>query len=562
MVIVTRRVAARAAISLTLAVFAAPFARAQFSGLTTTSDGSEVWFASPLRQRGTNQFLWSKIFRIAGNEATLVAEEAQSSPIPPTNAYFLDQPQVTGDGSLLIYRGTLFCGGGSSCFLSEQHSSTLSNTMTGQSSRVGANASISRNGRYLASYSSGNVFNPRFVLTDQVASNTVFQGTFAPQTVSIASNGTTALTMGSSLQLIQGGVLSTLLSSNVAAAGIDDGATTILYETQSPRRLFVLNLNTLETKELGPDDRDSFQGTLSADGQWVAYLSTIGTTPQVFFSRIDGSDWSKLTAGSNGVVDVTLSGDGSTVFAIARDYSMLSIDTATGAITTLVGPTPTISEVQATTPGSLATVQGTGFANASVTIAGLSGVILGRSDTSILFQIPWEVPVSADSLIIPQGGAPYFDDATPLDMGPFLPEAIQLARVEPATGTEPIATHTDFRSLVTDENPATPGEVVHIYLTGGGAVNPPVATGVVTPVSPLSRITTPISAVAAGYGQPVHVYFFGLAPGTIGVWQMDAAVPADWSKPFISFQIDFNSPPPNSFSESVGQPDIPVKNGT
>jgi uncharacterized protein (TIGR03437 family) len=553
---------ARTAILLALLASIAPRSHAQFSGLSTTSDGSQLFFASPLPQRGTDQYLWSKIFRIDANGAALVAEVAQTSPGPPTNAYVLDDPQVTGDGTLLVYRGTMYCGDGSSCFLSEQHLSTLLNTVTGQSSLVRGNASISRNGRYLASYSSGNVFDPQFVLTDQTGPTTLFQGNFAPSTVSIAADGTTALTVNNSLQLIQGGLLSTLVTSNVSAAGIDDGAATILYETQSPRRLFVLNLNSMQTEELGPDSRDSFQGTLSADGQWVAYLSTIGSTPQVFYSRIDGSDWTQLAQSSAGAVDVTLSGDGSTVFAITGDYSILRVDAATRATTTLVGPTPTIANIQSTTPGSLATVQGMGLANATVSIGGLPGVILSASDTAILFQIPWEVPLTAGSLIIPRGGAPYFDDATPLSLGPFLPEAIPLAPAEPTTGTVPIAIHTDFKSLVTDENPAVPGEVLHIYLTGGGAVNPPIATGTVTPDSPLSRITTPIQVVVEGYGQPVQLYFFGLAPGTIGVWQMDVAVPSDWSMPSISFQVDFNSPPPNSFSESVGQPSIPVKIGT
>ena len=429
----------RATLLLVLSVLAAATAQAQFSGLTTTNDGSQLFFASPLRQRGTDQFLWSKIFGLTENGVRLVAEQARTSPVPPTNAYVLDQPQVTGDGTLLIYRGTLYCVAGSSCFLSEQHSSTLLNTVTGQATPVGANASISRNGLYLASYSSGNVFNPLFVLTDQAGGTTLFQGSFSPQTVSISADGTTALTVDSSLQLIKGGVLTTLVSSNVTAAGIDDGATTILYETQTLKRLFVLNLDTMETRELGPDNRNSFQGTLSADGKWVAYLSTIGSTPQVFFSRIDGSDWKQLAPSSVGALDVTLSGDGSTVFAITGDYSILSIKAATGAITTLVGPTPTIANVQATTPGSLATVQGTGLANASVTIAGMAVPIFSRSDSSIVFQIPWEVPINTYSLTLPEGGAPYFEDDTPLDLGPFLPEPIQLAPVEPATGTEPIA---------------------------------------------------------------------------------------------------------------------------
>ena len=233
---------------------------------------------------------WNRSVPLVENSSSLLQTEceleagasSEASPVPPTNAC-VPRPAAGRwrPEPSCVYRGTLYCvAGGLRASLSEQHVSTLLNIVTGQATPVGANASISRNGRYLASYSSGNVFNPLFVLTDQAGGTTLFQGTFAPQTVSIAADGTTALTMGSSLQLIKGGVLSTLVSSNVTAAGIDDGAATILYETQSPRRLFVLNLNTMETKELGPANRDSFQGTLSADGQWVAYLSTIGSTPQ------------------------------------------------------------------------------------------------------------------------------------------------------------------------------------------------------------------------------------------------------------------------------------------
>jgi len=563
-VFLNARLAARTVILLVLSVVAASIAQAQFSGLTTTNDGSQLWFASPLRQRGTDQFPWSKIFRIDASGVALVAQEAQIYPVPPTNPYVLDQPQISGDGTLLIYRGTLFCGEGSSCSLSEQHSSILLDTTTGTATFVGANASIGRNGRYLASYSSGNAFFLRyFALKDRSGSTILFGGNFSPGTVSIASDGTTALTVGSALQLIKGGVLSTLLPSNAVSAGIDDGATIILYETRTPRRLFVLNLNTMQTSELGPGDRDSFQATLSADGQWVVYLSTIGSAPQVFISRIDGSEWKQLTASADGAVDVTLSGDGHTVFAITGNHSILRIDAVTGAITTLVGPTPTISRVTAATPGSLATVQGTGLANASVTIGGTPGLIFSRSDTSILFQIPWEVPLTANSLTIPEGGVPYFDDETTLGLAAFLPGAIPLAPAEPGTGVLPIAIHADFESLVTDENPAAPGEILHVYLTGGGPVIPPVATGAANPISPLSTITTPISVVAGNYlGQePVQVYFFGLAPGLIGVWQMDAAVPSDWPSHYVSFQIEFYSPPPNSFAGSELLPAIPVKTG-
>lgn len=71
-------------------------------------------------------------------------------------------------------------------------------------------------------------------------------------------------------------------------------------------------------------------------------------------------------------------------------------------------------------------------------------------------------------------------------------------------------------------------------------------------------MTTAFSDVALENSEPVQVSFFGMAPGTIGVWQMDVAVPSDWSKAYLSLTIEFNSPPPNSFWESAGQTSIPV----
>ncbi|HEY4364716.1 MAG TPA: hypothetical protein VGN17_27370 [Bryobacteraceae bacterium] len=285
----------------------------------------------------------------------------------------------------------------------------------------------------------------------------------------------------------------------------------------------------------------------------MAYLSTIGTTAQVLFSRIDGSAWKQLTARDDGVVEATLSGDGSTVFTVTGDGSMLRIDTATGSTTTLVGFTPTVSSSGYVTPGSLDSLQGTGLQNTSVRIAGLLASIVGRSTTTIWFQVPWETPPGVQSLTIPEGGAPYFDDAVSYQLDSFLPQALSLA---PSTGL--IAVHSDFGSLVSADSPAAPGEIVHLYLKGGGPVSPPVATGVFTPLTPLSQVTTPFSVVADRQ-QTLQVLFFGLAPGMLGVWQMDVAMPSTWPRPALSLEVDFYSPPPNSFAASIGLGGIAIK---
>ena len=84
------------------------------------------------------------------------------------------------------------------------------------------------------------------------------------------------------------------------------------------------------------------------------------------------------------------------------------------------------------------------------------------------------------------------------------------------------------------DNPAKPGEIVHFYFTGLGAVAPPIATGAVTPVgTTLYRVQTPLTCQfrLAGSNQtfPADILFAGLAPGTVGVEQVDMRVPVQAS---------------------------------
>jgi hypothetical protein len=62
-----------------------------------------------------------------------------------------------------------------------------------------------------------------------------------------------------------------------------------------------------------------------------------------------------------------------------------------------------------------------------------------------------------------------------------------------------------------------------VYLTGLGAVTPPVPDGAAGPVSPLS--TTTGQTVARIRGRPAEVSFAGLAPQLIGLYQVNLKVP-------------------------------------
>lgn len=72
--------------------------------------------------------------------------------------------------------------------------------------------------------------------------------------------------------------------------------------------------------------------------------------------------------------------------------------------------------------------------------------------------------------------------------------------------------------------PEASGNVVVIYATGIGNTNPLVADGAAAPGDPLS-ISTGTTAVSIG-GIAAEVQFSGLAPGFVGLWQINAVIPA------------------------------------
>jgi uncharacterized protein (TIGR03437 family) len=69
--------------------------------------------------------------------------------------------------------------------------------------------------------------------------------------------------------------------------------------------------------------------------------------------------------------------------------------------------------------------------------------------------------------------------------------------------------------------------VVEIYGTGFGAVSPLVKEGDVSPVPAAALTQTALVSIG---GIPAQVTFAGLTPGAIGVYQVNAVVPAEAPK--------------------------------
>jgi uncharacterized protein (TIGR03437 family) len=79
-------------------------------------------------------------------------------------------------------------------------------------------------------------------------------------------------------------------------------------------------------------------------------------------------------------------------------------------------------------------------------------------------------------------------------------------------------------SLNTPANPAKIGETVQLFATGPGPLNNPPRSGQAASGSPLATTTTePVVMIG---GKQAQVVFSGLAPGLVGLWQINAVVPA------------------------------------
>ncbi|HEV2446388.1 MAG TPA: IPT/TIG domain-containing protein [Candidatus Sulfopaludibacter sp.] len=82
--------------------------------------------------------------------------------------------------------------------------------------------------------------------------------------------------------------------------------------------------------------------------------------------------------------------------------------------------------------------------------------------------------------------------------------------------------HADF-TLVSSTSPAVGGETVLLYLTGMGAVDPPLADGSGGVSGVLNNATAPVTVLVGGY--PGTVIFSGLAPGFPGLYQINVTLP-------------------------------------
>jgi uncharacterized protein (TIGR03437 family) len=147
---------------------------------------------------------------------------------------------------------------------------------------------------------------------------------------------------------------------------------------------------------------------------------------------------------------------------------------------------------------------------------GTQAPLFFASGTQVNFQVPWELSgqsVTLTATVDGQTGA-----AQTIPFAPFAPAIFTIN----AQGSGPGAILDASYQLVNSSNPATAGSVISIFCTGLGQVTNQPPTGSPAPLSPLAWSGTPTVTIG---GVPANVSFSGLAPGYVGLYQVNAEVP-------------------------------------
>lgn len=191
-------------------------------------------------------------------------------------------------------------------------------------------------------------------------------------------------------------------------------------------------------------------------------------------------------------------------------------------------------------PGSLVTVFGASLAGVTASAAavplpralggaqmqtgnGAAIPLLFASPTQVNLQLPWDLdPAAAPSLKSIVGVLT--SAAEPLRLAAVSPAIYTLGGSQGAiliANTSSVAARPS--AALPNARPARAGEYLSIFATGLGAVDHPPATGAATPASPIASTTAAVTVTIGG--RKCIPIFAGLAPGLVGVYQVNVQIP-------------------------------------
>ena len=261
----------------------------------------------------------------------------------------------------------------------------------------------------------------------------------------------------------------------------------------------------------GMDQKDFFQDILGVNGQAVLmigrqeeYSLTVGFQTPAFSGQ-------GVFLNPIGIVN-------------SANFAPITNSVAPGEFVTLFVNNPSSVTLQAQS----LPLQ-TNLGGVQVTVNGRAAPIYFVSPTQISLIVPYATTESFATFQVSSNGT--LSNQVTVYTTPTAPGIYTLTQ----NGVGPAAVlHADF-SRVTQDNPATVGETLQLFVTGLGAVTPAVADGAAAGSSPLSLVNVDVAVFVDS--QQAQVSFKGLAPGFVALYQVNFAVPAGVSSGQVYLDI-------------------------
>jgi uncharacterized protein (TIGR03437 family) len=191
---------------------------------------------------------------------------------------------------------------------------------------------------------------------------------------------------------------------------------------------------------------------------------------------------------------------------------------------------------RAVAPGSIVSIFGAQLASGSATAPAVplptkmlgAGLQFDGFEAPLFFlspgqfnvQAPWELAGrTLASVTVSSGGG--ISNVAQVALSPYAPGLFSLNGTGAGQGAVVIANTNLFAA---PGRPAARGEYLSIFATGLGPVTNQPRSGMPAPSQPVS-LTTTVPVVTIG-GLPAPVTFSGLAPGFVGLYQVNVQVPA------------------------------------
>jgi uncharacterized protein (TIGR03437 family) len=183
---------------------------------------------------------------------------------------------------------------------------------------------------------------------------------------------------------------------------------------------------------------------------------------------------------------------------------------APGALISIYGSNLASSDARAPATPLPKSLNGT-----AVSINGIPAPLLFVSATQINAQAPFEIAAGTATVVVHSGTLE--SPAVKVEVRAAAPGILALA------GSHALAVNYPGGALNTPQNPVHPGEYVVVYLTGQGLVDQTVPSGAESPADPFALPLAPVFAKLGG--KTAEIAFAGLAPGFVGLLQINLLVP-------------------------------------